>query len=570
MSKRILILPDTQIPFDDRKAMKAVIRAVGDLQPDEVIHIGDLLDLPQPSRWNKNTRGEFEGSVYEDSEQAKQRLLGPLREVYDGPIGVHEGNHDCLSENARAVTRRGFVDVKDLTPYDQVMSVDDEGQTIWQRIDEIVKYPFSGELNTVVSTRVAFEVTDNHRIVGHKKRSGRWTEVTPGFSDRFKVYTSGTSSNPDYGLGDSEIRIAVWALTDAFRTESGRWEFYQAESKMDRIQGLLDELGLTYTVRVANRDISEIDGKVLKTAPQPQYVFRVDRGGSDRISSLVAERYALPEWFLSLSSRQARVALEEWQFTDGTKPSNGKSTVLYISNTPLREQVQTFLVSHGYSATAVEYRPGHFRLNVVEASTTEIYSSRMSKVPYEGVVWCLRVPNGRFFVEQDGKVHLTGNSRARDYLEKNAPALAGTKMFNIENLLDFDGFGIELLPEFYKVAPGWITTHGHRGQISISRIAGNTALNAARKFGTSVVMGHTHRAGVLSHTTGYGGDIKQVLTGMEVGNLMNMKLAQYLKGGTGNWQQAFGLLTIDGQHVKPEVVPIHKGRFTVDGHTWEV
>src|SRR5699024_3388466 len=94
MSKRIFVIPDTQLPYDDRKALKAVIRCIGDLQPDEVIHIGDLMDYPQPSRWNKGTRGEFEGSVYEDSEQAKRRLLAPLRDVYDVPIGVHEGNHD--------------------------------------------------------------------------------------------------------------------------------------------------------------------------------------------------------------------------------------------------------------------------------------------------------------------------------------------------------------------------------------------------------------------------------------------------------------------------------------------
>ncbi len=25
----------------------------------------------------------------------------------------------------------------------------------------------------------------------------------------------------------------------------------------------------------------------------------------------------------------------------------------------------------------------------------------------------------------------------------------------------------------------------------------------------------------------------------------------------------------DGQHVRPVGVPIHQGRFTVDGHTWE-
>lgn len=57
---------------------------------------------------------------------------------------------------------------------------------------------------------------------------------------------------------------------------------------------------------------------------------------------------------------------------------------------------------------------------------------------------------------------------------------------------------------------------------------------------------------------------------MEVGNLMNMKLATYLKGGTANWQQGFGLLTIESGHVKPEIITIHNGRFSVDGETWEV
>jgi hypothetical protein len=83
-------------------------------------------------------------------------------------------------------------------------------------------------------------------------------------------------------------------------------------------------------------------------------------------------------------------------------------------------------------------------------------------------------------------------------------------------------------------------------------------------------MGHTHRQGIASQTMGYGGMVHQTVTGVEVGHLMDMRRAEYLKGGTGNWQQGFGLLTIDGQHVKPEIIPIHRGRFTVDGRTWEV
>ena len=254
--KRILVVSDTQMPFDDRKTLKAVIRAIGDLQPDEVIHIGDLMDYPTPARWSKGTAEEFSKHMLEDNEQAKRRFLAPLRAVYDGPVGVHEGNHDL---------------------------------------------------------------------------------------------------------------------------------------------------------------------------------------------------------------------------------------------------------------------------------------------------------------------------RPREYLTKYAPALAEfSDQFHIEKLLDFDGFGIELLPEFNKVAPGWITTHGHRGQISLSRIAGNTALNAAKKFNTSVVMGHTHRQGVGSQTYGFSGDVKKLVTGVEVGHLMDQRKAEYLKGGTGNWQLGFALLTIDGQHVHPELVPITRGCFTVDGHVWEV
>ncbi|MEU4709471.1 metallophosphoesterase [Nocardia salmonicida] len=254
MSKRIVIVSDLQIPFEDRRAAKAVLKFIGDTKPDEVVLIGDVLDFPQPSRWNKDTRGEFEGSIYEDVEAAKSRLFGPLRDVYSGPVGFHEGNHD---------------------------------------------------------------------------------------------------------------------------------------------------------------------------------------------------------------------------------------------------------------------------------------------------------------------------ERPRVYLSQYSPALAGTNAFNVETLCDFEGYGIRRLPTFYQIAPGWVSTHGHRGGIRLTQKAGQTALGAAIKFGRSVVMGHTHRLGLSSHSFGYDGKVR-TLHGLEVGNLMNMSLAQYLKEGTANWQTGFGLLTVDGKHVKPETVLIENGKFSVDGDTWTV
>lgn len=161
------------------------------------------------------------------------------------------------------------------------------------------------------------------------------------------------------------------------------------------------------------------------------------------------------------------------------------------------------------------------------------------------------------------------DERPRLYLEKYAPALSETSEFNFENLLRFDDYGIEKLPEFNKIAPGWITSHGHRGGINLSQIAGNTALNAAKKMGTNLIMGHTHRAGVSHYTVGFDGSGK-TLTGVEVGHLMNPKKVTYLKGGTGNWQQSLAWLTIDGRHVSPALVPVSEGKFSIEGRVFKV
>lgn len=92
--KRIVITSDLQIPFHNPRMVSAHIRFIGDIQPDYVLNIGDLTDFPEPSRWNKDTRGEFEDSIDRHVETTRRVYFDPLRRVYDGPIGMHIGNHD--------------------------------------------------------------------------------------------------------------------------------------------------------------------------------------------------------------------------------------------------------------------------------------------------------------------------------------------------------------------------------------------------------------------------------------------------------------------------------------------
>jgi len=49
---------------------------------------------------------------------------------------------------------------------------------------------------------------------------------------------------------------------------------------------------------------------------------------------------------------------------------------------------------------------------------------------------------------------------------------------------------------------------------------------------------------------------------------MNIKQAKYIKAGLFTWQQGFGILHVDGKNVTPQIVPIIKNSFTVEGKTW--
>lgn len=163
--------------------------------------------------------------------------------------------------------------------------------------------------------------------------------------------------------------------------------------------------------------------------------------------------------------------------------------------------------------------------------------------------------------------------RVQKYIARYAPALAQTSWNEYTTIM---GYGCkpllsgrdEPLPIQWhngpvRFASGWVMMHGDEGNMIQS--AGGTALSLARKVGESVICGHTHRAGIQHWATGHSGKINNTLIGMEVGHMMAMPQATYLKYGGANWQQAFGILRIRNKVVHPELVLVTKSRWTVEG-----
>lgn len=153
--------------------------------------------------------------------------------------------------------------------------------------------------------------------------------------------------------------------------------------------------------------------------------------------------------------------------------------------------------------------------------------------------------------------------RIQKYVARYAPALAGLRALEYEALLRYDEAGVTYHTKPFPFAPGWLLAHGDEG--GSSQGAGGTALQLAKKWGRSVVAGHTHKQGVQHWHQGFNGKVNRQLFGVETGHLMDMRKAGYLGAGYGNWQQGFAVAYQFGRNATVHNIPIVDRSFVVEG-----
>jgi len=92
------IIPDVQIgyrddePFHDERAMALARLAVRETYPDEIVVLGDLLDLPSVSKYPQ--RQDWQGTVQKSLDTAHLFLAGLRADAPDAKIVLLGGNHE--------------------------------------------------------------------------------------------------------------------------------------------------------------------------------------------------------------------------------------------------------------------------------------------------------------------------------------------------------------------------------------------------------------------------------------------------------------------------------------------
>lgn len=76
--KVIVCVSDLQVPYHDRKAVSALSRFIKSYKPDEVVSVGDEMDMQTISKWSKGTDLEHEKSIGKDRDET-YRVLESLK-----------------------------------------------------------------------------------------------------------------------------------------------------------------------------------------------------------------------------------------------------------------------------------------------------------------------------------------------------------------------------------------------------------------------------------------------------------------------------------------------------------
>jgi hypothetical protein len=141
------------------------------------------------------------------------------------------------------------------------------------------------------------------------------------------------------------------------------------------------------------------------------------------------------------------------------------------------------------------------------------------------------------------------------------PGLMALPELQYEKFMGYQDLGIYFAKKPYEI-PGtdFVLCHGDEG--NLSRVGGSSALNIAKRWGRSVIAGHSHRMGYTCHSEAFNGRLERVLVGVEVGHTCNISKMRYLaKGGYyANWQAGAVIMTVKRGNLSFEMI-----RFNNDG-----
>lgn len=350
---------------------------------------------------------------------------------------------ECVLGETEVLTRQGWVPLHNLGPATGVEIAQYDFQTDEVRFvkAEIIRRQFHGQLIHIRSKQHDCLYTPQHRIpeIQHAKGKAYRRERTAEDVAALSTFTLPTAGYYTQGKKRLDwIRLLVAIQADAALRKGTHAVF-----TLKKIRKINRLLALCQQLRVPYRDWKAPEGYrvICLTGPVIRAIAK-QFGAQKRFGA----------WLLDCDALTQQRFLDELRYWDGWNDPHSKKAHMFCSeHLDNVEWAATVASLQGMSA---RIRP----LKTVWCVTlkarprTVLNRQHFSRQPFQGPVYCARVPSGFFLMRSNGHISVTGNSKDPDEAKKYTS--------NMQAFYRYNGLDATVTHELYEVAKAKLAQEG--------------------------------------------------------------------------------------------------------------
>lgn len=318
----------------------------------------------------------------------------------------------CLPDNTKALTKDGWKSCYELNVGDTILGYNDKSdRSEWTTVEDIHIVPYIGKMLHLKSGRNSFETyaTPNHRwYVKPIHHSAKWSMRIKKSSELNSWDTIPRAckelDKKDTKYSDEFVECVGWFVTEGSWHKSQRTgNVYSAfisqneienKSNCDRIRHCLTSLlGQVSEHRKGEGDIG----------------FYIPAGSDlyKQLRNICPDKQLTTSFINSINTKQMKLLWQVMKLGDGDK--NRSRFYQKLNETMINFQILSVLCGYGTYLRKKDDN-GVYSLGCHEKRNVGVKGLNRGYVPYKGIVWCPKTPLGTWFVNDNGRTFLTGNS----------------------------------------------------------------------------------------------------------------------------------------------------------------
>ena len=326
----------------------------------------------------------------------------------------------CLSQDTEILTKRGFLNSKELNDDDEIVSWKNN-QMLYEKPERIIRKEYSGKMLHFEGESFECLVTPEHKM-GYYKSNGKiingkktanwlWEEKTAdkllpigktSIKSNYKFPVSGHIKNEEYNIKDDEIRLLGWLITEGWVGKNKKfpntYRYGLGQSpiiypnKVKEIDEILNNLKIDFNVNIRKKD-------GFKT-------YQIKIKSRDYVDILINnDLRRIPRKYLSgFSERQLNILLKTLMDGDG----NWKSMSFSSNHIDLIEDVQELCHKIGRVAKIGKNGKKNYVLYIMQKDIDR-HVRKIEEINYDGKIWCVTVPSGFITIKYNNKISVVGN-----------------------------------------------------------------------------------------------------------------------------------------------------------------